>query len=111
MGNCFSDPSKPTSGGQKLGSGPASSSQPPISPRRTAPPAVPPRTLGGTGGGSGGVTALGAEIGEGDGDARDRALRAAEERAKAVSRASRFLLVRRNVHCGGASSPFMEDVL
>ncbi len=57
------------------------------------------------------MTALGAEIGEGDGDARDRALRAAEERAKAVSRASRFLLVRRNVHCGGASSPFMEDVL
>ncbi|ORY32131.1 hypothetical protein BCR39DRAFT_524249 [Naematelia encephala] len=86
MGNCFSDPSsKPKSkpqGGQTLGSGPSSrpspsqagnnnnkQSTPQSLSSRTA--VVPPQALGGAGV-------------EPTGDARDNALRAAEERAKAA---------------------------
>lgn len=98
MGNCFSDPSSPDSKpgsksktksktqgqgqGQRLGSGPvpapgstlaqATGDQGRIHSQSTA-AAAPPRILGGGAGG-----------GE-DGAARERALRAAEERAKAVS--------------------------
>ncbi|WRT68679.1 uncharacterized protein IL334_005658 [Kwoniella shivajii] len=81
MGNCFSDPSadhKKASQGQKLGSAPSNhrpqqvpvagtNNQSSISNRNNAPP----RTLGDVGVGS-------------DGDPRERALRAAEERAKAA---------------------------
>lgn len=84
MGNCFSDPSKAESKGQKLGSGPSSTAatqSAPTSNKPTSKPtagtrvtSVPPQTLGG------GLTAV-----DNDGDARERALRAAEERAKAVS--------------------------
>lgn len=83
MGNCFSDPSGPSKkGGQVLGSGPAQPAS-----------ASGPSTTGGGGGGrvgaagsqngrppqplGGGVSEMGRE--------RERALAAAEERAKAVS--------------------------
>ncbi|WWC71294.1 uncharacterized protein I206_105248 [Kwoniella pini CBS 10737] len=86
MGNCFSDPSsthKPTQG-QKLGSGPAKSpSQQPQNQTQTQSlnqnsrrNNEPPRTLGG--GNGGGLVAI-----DNEGDPRERALRAAEERAKA----------------------------
>lgn len=86
MGNCFSDPSKPSSSGQKLGSGPTPS-QPTSgsAPSRPAQPAAPPRTLGGADYGTSGE---GVPLGVDERDARDRALRAAEERAKAVSAAA-----------------------
>lgn len=84
MGNCFSDPSKAESKGQKLGSGPsttAATQSTSIANKPTSKPtagtkvtSVPPQTLGG------GLMAV-----DNDGDARERALRAAEERAKAVS--------------------------
>ncbi|OCF35741.1 hypothetical protein I316_02231 [Kwoniella heveanensis BCC8398] len=90
MGNCFSDPSKPHTSksqgqGQVLGSG--SGPAPSRSDNTAAPPSskpssstigrnsAPPRTLGG-----------GSTVGGGSGldDPRERALRAAEERAKAA---------------------------
>ncbi|ADV23539.1 hypothetical protein I305_01532 [Cryptococcus gattii E566] len=85
MGNCFSDPSKPPGKGQTLGSTPSRPAQSSSTTTTTQPspaggrPAKqkinspPPRTLGAPGGG-------------GDaGDPRERALKAAEERAKSVS--------------------------
>jgi len=89
MGNCFSDPSKPPGKGQTLGSAPSASTthRPNETARRSPGSSAPPRTLRGYGT----ETPLGAEVasgsGTGDGDARDRALRAAEERAKTVSQA------------------------
>lgn len=101
MGNCFSDPShsKPGQGkgqGQKLGSGPA---QTPAgggggqrlgesagnAPQNTGGMRYndPPRPLGGGGVGGGGGSANGEGLSEAE--QRDRMLRAAEERAKAVS--------------------------
>ena len=91
MGNCFSDPSKGSStkgGGQRLGSGPAQSTSGTAAggptgttggtagtagtTKPTQPSSPPPRALGGAGGENG--------------DARARALAAAEERANSVSR-------------------------
>nr|XP_031863887.1 uncharacterized protein CI109_000531 [Kwoniella shandongensis]KAA5530959.1 hypothetical protein CI109_000531 [Kwoniella shandongensis] len=81
MGNCFSDPSKPPGKGQVLGSTPQTSSQnqqtqQPNLARPVGPGSgknnAPPRTLSDN-------PALAA-----DGDPRERALRAAEERAKAA---------------------------
>ncbi|KAK8854550.1 hypothetical protein IAR55_003289 [Kwoniella newhampshirensis] len=79
MGNCFSDPSKPPGKGQVLGSGPPSSQQQqqqqqlarPIAGSGTTRYAAPPRTLSDSP-----ITS--------DGDPRERALKAAEERAKAA---------------------------
>ncbi|KAK4689615.1 hypothetical protein P7C73_g471, partial [Tremellales sp. Uapishka_1] len=68
MGNCFSDPSKSNSKGQTLGSGPARSAPSNLS--------SPPQTLGA-------ITTSQATAGP-PGDAREMALRAAEERAKAA---------------------------
>ncbi|WVW85321.1 hypothetical protein I302_107359 [Kwoniella bestiolae CBS 10118] len=82
MGNCFSDPSSQPSHkhgqGQKLGSAPASRPTPQQQQLSTRGKTNndPPRTLGGSIGGS-----PGAEVG--GGDPRERALKAAEERAKA----------------------------
>ncbi|OCF57735.1 hypothetical protein L486_05200 [Kwoniella mangroviensis CBS 10435] len=81
MGNCFSDPSHKSSKGQgqgqKLGSAPAPSQQQQKTQTKSTikPPTnhEPPRTLGG-----GSVSASG-DIA----DPRERALKAAEERAKA----------------------------
>lgn len=84
MGNCFSDPSKPPGKGQTLGSAPSHPAQ--SSPTTTTQPtsaagrpakqrinSPPPQMLGSPGAG-------------GDaGNPRDRALKAAEERAKAVN--------------------------
>ncbi|WWC90424.1 uncharacterized protein L201_005359 [Kwoniella dendrophila CBS 6074] len=80
MGNCFSDPShKPNKGqGQKLGSAPANAQPQPssqIRPNQTQKNTDPPRTLGG----ENGTTIDGLN---GGGDPRERALKAAEERAK-----------------------------
>ncbi|WWC93300.1 hypothetical protein V866_000133 [Kwoniella sp. B9012] len=81
MGNCFSDPShKPSKGqgqGQKLGSGPTPTQQQKTQTKNTIKSPTnhePPRTLGG---GSG--VSAGGDIA----DPRERALKAAEERAKA----------------------------
>ena len=77
MGNCFSDPSKPasTKGGQRLGSGPASTNPPPQTASTYGSVSrsdAPPRTLGGAGDGGD------------DAGARERALAAAEARSKSV---------------------------
>jgi hypothetical protein len=83
MGNCFSDPSKPSkSHGQKLGSGPPPPQQQQQQPNyntntSTSRVAQPPRTLGGGG--------LSPGLEETEGDARARALAAAEQRATSVS--------------------------
>ncbi|WWC63595.1 uncharacterized protein I303_106200 [Kwoniella dejecticola CBS 10117] len=76
MGNCFSDPSsshKPSQG-QKLGSGPPKTpaQQTQTGTTRRNNNNEPPRTVGG------GLVAV-----DNDGDPRERALKAAEERAKA----------------------------
>ncbi|WVQ72693.1 hypothetical protein IAR50_002253 [Cryptococcus sp. DSM 104548] len=90
MGNCFSDPSppKPKGKGQVLGSAPSTSHQPQQQgysqgtggPQREGGriQSQPAQSLGGSTSGGG------AGAGGGGGDARDRALRAAEERAKAA---------------------------
>lgn len=84
MGNCFSDPSKPSGQGQRLGSGPSSPAQGgsnnqnrPASKPRPAGSNAPPQTLGGAAGAGGPRSS--AE------DPRSAALAAAEARAQAVS--------------------------
>ena len=89
MGNCFSDPSP--KGGQRLGSGPPSDSSNPSNPSGAGPagksvtassrvsagkPSAPPRTLG--------DPAAAGAVGEDGLDPRERASKAAEERAKRV---------------------------
>ncbi|WVR09364.1 hypothetical protein IAU60_006430 [Kwoniella sp. DSM 27419] len=87
MGNCFSDPShKGSKGqGQVLGSGPASTAPGRTTGETTSQrpqrAAEPPRTLGAGPGGA--EFRVGLAGGDG-GDPRERALRAAEERAKAA---------------------------
>ncbi|WOO77033.1 uncharacterized protein LOC62_01G000634 [Vanrija pseudolonga] len=87
MGNCFSDPSKPSGQGQRLGSGPSSPAQGgqgggssnqnrPATKPRPAGSTAPPQTLGGAAGGSG-------PGGSAD-DPRSAALAAAEARAQAA---------------------------
>ncbi|WVF67631.1 hypothetical protein IAT40_002389 [Kwoniella sp. CBS 6097] len=88
MGNCFSDPSKPHKSqgqgqGQVLGSGPARPNNAASGNSQASAAgqggstigrnSAPPRTLGG-----------GSTVGGGTEDPRERALRAAEERAKAA---------------------------
>ncbi|ODN77747.1 hypothetical protein L202_04884 [Cryptococcus amylolentus CBS 6039] len=89
MGNCFSDPShtpKPKGKGQVLGSAPAPSS----TPHQPQQQGYSQSTAGSQRQGGGRINShpaqsLGGSVnGGGGGDARDRALRAAEERAKAA---------------------------
>lgn len=117
MGNCFSDPShaKPPGKGQKLGSGPSAGASagagagggqrlgggPGAAPAAGQRYNDPPRTLGGpvgTNGPAGAGTQVGSGMGSGlsEEEQRDRMLRAAEERARAVRLCSPLSLNRRD---------------
>lgn len=103
MGNCFSDPShaKPPGKGQKLRSGPSAGASagagagggqrlgggPGAAPATAQRYNDPPRTLGGptsVNGSAGAGVAAGTGTGMSEEEQRDRMLRAAEERARAV---------------------------
>ena len=87
MGNCFSDPSsKPKGKGQVLGSGPKPSTTNTDSPTTNTGSVARKQNYQGSS-----PATLGGSAGE-QGSERERALAAAEERAKAVSRSERPLL-------------------